>query len=54
MKRSIQQSTTKGRRLITTSLLVVLIALGAVAVHKAYAGKPTISLNSPVSFPVDI
>lgn len=54
MKPSIKQSTLNNRSLVATSLLVVLFALAALAVHKAYAGKSTISLNSPVSFPIDI
>jgi len=45
---------TMNRRLIMASLLIVLLTLVAVIAHKAYAGKSAISLNSPVSFPVDI
>ncbi len=39
---------------------ILIITLGlcflmsSLYLHKVYAGKPTISLNSPVSFPVDI
>ncbi|MCX4192321.1 hypothetical protein [Methylophaga sp. OBS1] len=33
--------------------VVLLLIIGFTA-HKVYAGKPVISLNSPVSFPVDI
>lgn len=54
MKRLIRVSITNDRLLIMASLLIVLLTLAAVLVHKAYAGKSTISLNSPVSFPVDI
>ncbi|WP_438971871.1 hypothetical protein [Methylophaga sp.] len=31
-----------------------LLLLGGFTAHKVYAGKPFISLNAPVSFPVDI
>ncbi|WP_297809435.1 hypothetical protein [uncultured Methylophaga sp.] len=33
--------------------VLLLFVIGFTA-HKVYAGKPVISLNSPVSFPVDI
>jgi hypothetical protein len=40
---------------IATVLSVFALLLGAgLMAHKVYAGKPVISLNSPVSFPVDI
>lgn len=42
------------RRMLMAGLLFVLLTLAAMLVHQAYAGKSTISLNSPVSFPVDI
>ena len=42
------------KRMVVISLCIVLLALTSVLIHKAYAGKPTISLNSPVSFPIDI
>ncbi len=37
--------------LLGVFLLLLVIGFSA---HKVYAGKPVISLNSPVSFPVDI
>lgn len=37
--------------LLGAFLLLLVIGFSA---HKVYAGKPVISLNSPVSFPVDI
>jgi len=42
------------KKTIITSLFIVALALASLLVHDAYAAKPTISLNSPVSFPVDI
>jgi hypothetical protein len=33
---------------------VLLLSIIGFTAHKVYAGKPVISLNSPVSFPVDI
>ena len=41
------------KRMIVISLCIILLVLTSALIHKAYAGK-TISLNSPVSFPVDI
>ena len=35
-------------------LVTLLLLFSTIILHKVYAGKPTISLNSPVSFPVDI
>ena len=36
-------------------IVATLLLMGSLALlHKAYAGKPAISLNSPASFPVDI
>lgn len=35
-------------------LFLTLLLFSTAILHKVYAGKPTISLNSPVSFPVDI
>lgn len=44
-----------GRRGKLVVLFMTLLLLFSTAIlHKVYAGKPTISLNSPVSFPVDI
>jgi len=42
------------KRMVLAGLSVILLMLTFTLIHKAYAGKPTISLNSPVSFPVDI
>jgi hypothetical protein len=42
------------KRMILVSLSIVLLMLTVTLIHKAYAGKLTISLNSPASFPVDI
>jgi hypothetical protein len=42
------------KRMIFAGLAIVLLMLTFTLIHKAYAGKPTISLNSPASFPVDI
>lgn len=33
---------------------ITLILVLSLMIHNAWAGKPIISLNSPVSFPVDI
>ena len=35
-------------------LYIALFLLALMMVRNVYAGKPIISLNSPVSFPVDI
>jgi len=42
------------KRMILTGLSIILLMLAFTLIHKAYAGKPTISLNSPASFLVDI
>lgn len=42
------------KRMIVAGLSIILLLLAFTLIHKAYAGKPTISLNSPASFPVDI
>ena len=42
------------KKMIFISLSAFLLLLAFALVHKAYAGKHVISLNSPVSFPVDI
>ena len=42
------------KRMILAGLFIILLMLAFTLVHKAHAGKPTISLNSPASFPVDI
>ena len=39
---------------IMISLFATLLALASLLVHNAHAAKQRISLNSPVSFPVDI
>ncbi|MCK5665503.1 MAG: hypothetical protein KAI17_18580 [Thiotrichaceae bacterium] len=47
-------SITNNKRMIIISLLATLLGLASLLVHDAYAAKSKISLNSPVSFPVDI
>jgi hypothetical protein len=42
------------KKKIIAVLSILLVLLTSVLVHKVYAAKATISLNSPVSFPVDI
>lgn len=42
------------KKLATLMMTIGLILLGGLMAHNVYAGKPVISLNSPVSFPVDI
>jgi hypothetical protein len=42
------------KRMMVLSLCIVALVLASALIHKAYAGKSRISLNSPVSFPVDI
>ncbi len=42
------------KKLATIILAVGLLLLGGLMAHNVYAGKTVISLNSPVSFPVDI
>jgi hypothetical protein len=42
------------KKVATMVLAVGLLVLGGLMAHNVYAGKPAISLNSPVSFPVDI
>jgi len=35
-------------------IAIVVVIMASTMMQKVYAGKPVISLNSPVSFPVDI
>ncbi len=42
------------RRIVMASLSVILLMLAALLAHNVFAGKSKISLNSPVSFPIDI
>lgn len=42
------------KQMVLLGLLVILVLVMLVLAHKSYAGKPQISLNTPVSFPVDI
>lgn len=42
------------KKIILISAAAVLLLMCVLMLHNAYAGKPFISLNSPVSFPVDI
>lgn len=40
--------------ILISTAAVLLLMMVVLTLHNAYAGKPFISLNSPVSFPVDI
>lgn len=42
------------KKLAALIMALVLLLLGGLMAHTVYAEKPFISLNSPVSFPVDI
>lgn len=42
------------RKRLSLIIMTLLFFLSSFWLHKVYAGKPVISLNSPVSFPVDI
>ncbi len=42
------------KKLAAIMTTVGLILMGGLMAHNVYAGKPIISLNAPVSFPVDI
>ncbi len=42
------------KKIILISVAVGVSLVIMLMLHNAYAGKPFISLNSPVSFPVDI
>ena len=42
------------KKWLLIALSVVVFVLAITMVKNVYAGKPIISLNSPVSFPVDI
>ncbi|MEQ8427890.1 MAG: hypothetical protein RLT87_02100 [Gammaproteobacteria bacterium] len=48
------QRLTTSRGKLVVLLMMLLLLFSTAILHKVYAGKPTISLNSPVSFPVDI
>ncbi len=47
-------NTASRKRFLLVVFLTILFVFSSAMLHKVYAGKPTISLNSPVSFPVDI
>jgi len=47
-------SNSRKKRTILISLFIALLVFSFSLVHKAYAGKSTLSLNSPASFPIDI
>lgn len=42
------------KRLLLVGASMMLLVILSLAIHNAWAGKSVISLNSPVSFPVDI
>jgi hypothetical protein len=44
----------RAKKIILISAATLLMLLLLLVLHSAYAGKPFISLNAPVSFPVDI
>lgn len=44
----------RAKKIVFISMATVLFILLVLVLHSAYAGKPFISLNAPVSFPVDI
>lgn len=49
---SLSRSINKRKIIVLLSLVFLILAF--TVIHNVYAGKPTINLNSPVSFPVDI
>lgn len=42
------------KKALLISVSTLLLAAVSLMLHNAWAGKPVISLHSPVSFPVDI
>ncbi|HIF51499.1 MAG TPA: hypothetical protein EYQ42_08255 [Thiotrichaceae bacterium] len=42
------------KRIVVGSMFIIFLILMFTLIHSANAGKRSISLNSPVSFPVDI
>ncbi|MDX1574416.1 MAG: hypothetical protein R3341_10350 [Methylophaga sp.] len=44
----------RAKKMLFISIAAALLLMCVMLLHNAYAGKPFISLNSPVSFPVDI
>jgi ABC-type lipoprotein release transport system permease subunit len=42
------------KKIILILITVIVLIIASSMAHNVYAGKPIISLNSPVSFPVDI
>ena len=42
------------KKFVLSTLAIVVLLLASNMIHNVYAGKPIISLNAPVSFPVDI
>lgn len=42
------------KRIVLAATGILLVLVLSLMIHNAWAGKPVISLNSPVSFPVDI
>lgn len=45
---------TRMKKWLVIVFSIAVFLLGTMMVKNVYAGKPIISLNSPVSFPVDI
>jgi preprotein translocase subunit SecG len=45
---------TLNKSMLTIILMFLFFILTISLMHNVYAGKPTISLNAPASFPVDI
>ena len=44
----------RAKKILLISMATALFILLLLVLHSAYAGKPFISLNAPVSFPVDV
>lgn len=42
------------KKIAVSVLAIAVLIIASSMAHNVYAGKPIISLNSPVSFPVDI
>jgi hypothetical protein len=42
------------KRILLIGASIMLLVVLSLMIHNAWAGKSVISLNSPVSFPVDI
>lgn len=42
------------KKALLIGVSIILVVVLSLMIHNAWAGKSVISLNSPVSFPVDI